>query len=101
MNFFSSVYEKVKKIPKGKVASYGQVAASLGKPKMSRQVGWALHVNPHFGEVPCHRIVTKDGRVAKSFAFGGNDVQKNMLENEGVKFDDNARVKKEFFVDSI
>ena len=101
MNFFASVYETVKKIPKGKVASYGQVATVLGNPRMSRQVGWALHANPFFGEVPCHRIVSKDGKVAKNFAFGGECVQIRMLEEEGIKFDKNFCVLREFFVDSL
>jgi methylated-DNA-protein-cysteine methyltransferase-like protein len=101
MNFFASVYETVKKIPKGKVASYGQVATVLGNPRMSRQVGWALHANPFFGEVPCHRIVSKDGKVAKNFAFGGEDVQIKMLEDEGIMFDKNFCVLREFFVDSL
>lgn len=101
MSFFVSVYETVKKIPKGKVASYGQVATFLGNPKMARQVGWALHVNPHFGEVPCHRIVSKKGKVAKGFAFGGSDVQMKMLESEGIKFDKENCVPKEYFVESF
>lgn len=98
MNFFNSVYEVVKTIPKGKVASYGQVASLCGNPKMSRQVGWALHVNPSQSTIPCHRVVTKAGATSKAFAFGGEDVQRAMLEDEGVGFDESGLVKREFFI---
>ncbi len=86
MTFFESVYEYVKQVPKGKVVSYGQVALGVGSPRASRQVGWALHVNPYPGVVPCHRVVFKDGSLAKGFAFGGEGVQRAMLLSEGVGF---------------
>ena len=93
-NFFEKVYEFVKRIPKGKVTTYGDVARAIGKPRASRQVGWALHCNPYFGEVPCHRVVFRDGSLAQNFAFGGSDVQKNMLLSEGVGFiDDKVDMK--------
>lgn len=56
MSFFNDVYETVKRIPKGKVATYGQIASLLGRPHSARVVGWALHANPYPGEVPCHRV---------------------------------------------
>ena len=84
MGFFDEVYKIVKMIPSGKVANYGQIARLAGNSKMSRQVGWALHVNPEPGIIPCHRVVMKDGSLTKSFAFGGVDVQKQLLESEGV-----------------
>lgn len=84
--FFEKVYETVKRIPTGKVATYGQIARLCGNPRMSRQVGWALHVNPEPYVVPCHRVVNKSGRLARSFAFGGEDVQKQLLVDEGVTF---------------
>lgn len=84
-NFFNLVYEMVKTIPKGKVTSYGTIARMCGNPKMARQVGWALHVNPYYSVVPCHRVVTKQGRLAPSFAFGGSEVQRQMLLDEGVE----------------
>jgi len=86
MNFFETVYKIVKTIPKGKVASYGQIAKLAGNSKMSRQVGWALHSNPYQGTVPCHRVVFKDGSLTEGFAFGGKDVQKAELVSEGVPF---------------
>ncbi len=88
MTFFEKVYEAVKNIPKGKVATYGDIARSVGSPKASRQVGWALHCNPYFGVVPCHRVVFKDGSLTRGFAFGGVEVQAAMLKNEGVEVSD-------------
>jgi len=84
MGFFDEVYKIVKMIPSGKVANYGQIARLAGNTKMARQVGWALHVNPEPGVIPCHRVVMKDGSLTKSFAFGGIDVQKQLLNSEGV-----------------
>ena len=89
MGFFEEVYKIVKMIPKGKVANYGQIARLAGNRNMARQVGWALHVNPYPGQIPCHRVVTKNGNLTKSFAFGGIEVQKQMLVDEGVFVDDN------------
>ncbi len=92
MNFFETVYKIVKTIPKGKVASYGQIAKLAGNSKMSRQVGWALHVNPSQGEIPCHRVVMKDGSLTKGFAFGGIEIQRAMLESEGVIVNNDFKV---------
>ena len=91
-SFFEEVYEAVRKIPEGKVLNYGRVAAMCGRPGASRIVGCALHVNPYFGEVPCHRVVFADGSLASAFAFGGEGVQRGMLEREGVEFLPDGRV---------
>lgn len=91
-DFFNAVYEAVKKIPKGRVSTYGDIARAIGAPRASRQVGWALHCNPFPGVVPCHRVVFKDGSLASGFAFGGPDVQRAMLESEGVGFSDEYKV---------
>lgn len=85
MNAFELIYEQVKKIPRGSVATYGQIARLSGNPHWARVVGYALHANPAFGEIPCHRVVNKNGELTKSFAFGGIDVQTALLESEGVK----------------
>lgn len=95
MNTFQKIYEVVKKIPVGKVASYGQVALAAGNPRWSRVVGYALHVNPEPGVIPCHRVVRKDGRLADSFAFGGANVQRDLLLSEGVDFLDEETVDME------
>ena len=92
MNTFEKIYEVVKSIPKGKVATYGQVALLAGNPRWARVVGYALHVNPEPGAIPCHRVVNREGRVAPGFAFGGEDVQRQLLESEGVIFDADGRI---------
>ena len=92
MNTFEKIYEVVKKIPRGKVASYGTVAAMAGNPRWSRVVGYALHINPEPMIIPCHRVVTKNGEVSKAFAFGGDNMQRLLLSEEGVEFLPNGRV---------
>lgn len=89
---FEKIYETVKKIPKGSVMSYGQVALLAGNPRWSRVVGYALHSNPSPGEIPCHRVVMKDGSVSSAFAFGGPDAQRQLLESEGVTFTSDGKV---------
>ncbi len=86
MTTFERIYEIVKQIPRGKVATYGQVALLAGNPRWARVVGYALHQNPAPGVIPCHRVVNREGRVAPSFAFGGSDVQRELLESEGITF---------------
>lgn len=79
------IYEAVKRIPKGKVATYSQVAKMAGNEKMSRAVGNALHKNPKPGIIPCHRVVNSKGRLAGAFAFGGEKAQEDLLKSEGVE----------------
>ncbi len=98
MTFFEKVYEVVKQVPKGKVITYGKIAEILGNKRMSRQVGWALHVNPSPDTVACYRVVNRFGEVSKAFAFGGENVQRQLLLNEGIIFDKKGRVKPCFFV---
>ena len=90
--FFERVYEVVEQVPEGMVATYGQVARLVGEPRKARYVGYALHVNPRPGEIPCHRIVFADGRLASGFAFGGPEAQRELLEREGVGFLADGRV---------
>lgn len=92
MSAFEKVYEIVKKIPEGRVATYGQIARLLGNPRCSRVVGYALHVNPSPDTIPCFRVVNRDGRTSPAFAFGGQDVQKELLLSEGVEFLPNGNV---------
>ena len=82
------IYEAVKKIPKGKVASYGQVAKMAGNPQMARAVGNALHNNPDPQHIPCYRVVNAKGELAGAFAFGGKDVQAKLLEADGIAVKD-------------
>lgn len=90
MAFFEEVYNIVKRIPKGKVATYGQIAKMLGHPRKSKIVGWALHSNPYKGIVPCHRVVNRNGELSGSFAFGGADMQQLLLKEEGIIFESNG-----------
>lgn len=79
------IYEAVKQIPKGHVATYGQIAAMAGEPKMARAVGNALHKNPDPEHIPCFRVVNAKGELAGAFAFGGEQVQARLLEEDGVE----------------
>lgn len=92
-SFFERTYELVRQIPKGRVASYGQVARMLGEPRKARFVGFAMHASPGMAKgVPCHRVVFKDGHLAPGFAFGGPEAQRALLEDEGITFLDDGRV---------
>ncbi len=82
------IYEAVKKIPKGHVATYGQIAEMAGDKKMARAVGNALHRNPDADNIPCFRVVNSKGELAGEFAFGGSGAQARLLEAEGVTVTD-------------
>lgn len=84
-DLYERIYEAVKLIPKGKVSTYGDVAAMVGNRKLARVVGNALHVNPYEGIVPCHRVVNAQGKLAKNFGFGGVLDQKRRLVEEDVE----------------
>lgn len=94
---FARIYDVVRQIPRGKVASYGQVAQLAGNRRWARVVGYALHVNPDPEGIPCYRVVTKDGRPSDAFAFGGFQEQVYLLKKDGVAFDENGRVDMERF----
>lgn len=83
------IYEAVKKIPKGKVATYAQIAEMAGDRKMARAVGNALHKNPDPKGIPCFRVVNSKGECSGSFAFGGLDEQAKRLREDGVEVVDN------------
>lgn len=78
------IYEAVKKIPRGRVATYGQVAALAGDKKMARAVGNALHHNPDPEHIPCYRVVNAKGELSGAFAFGGAGEQERLLKAEGI-----------------
>lgn len=79
------IYEAVKKIPRGQVATYGQVAELAGDRKMARAVGNALHRNPDPEHIPCYRVVKAKGELAGEFAFGGAGKQAAILEADGIE----------------
>jgi len=86
------VYEIVQSIPRGMVMTYGQVAKLCGNPRASRAVGWILHRNPDPALTPCHRVVFKDGSLCSGYAFGGKDIQRERLVEEGVVFREEYKV---------
>ena len=79
------IYEAVKRIPKGHVATYGKVAEMAGDAKMARAVGNALHKNPDPEHIPCFRVVNAKGELAGEFAFGGKGAQAKLLKADGVE----------------
>ena len=94
--FSDRVFDIVRQVPSGKVTTYGQVARLMGRPQSARYVGFVLRGNPSpsvdGGEIPCHRVLFQDGSLCKGFAFGGPDVQRGLLEKEGVTFVDDMHV---------
>ena len=92
MNTFDRIYAVVRTIPRGCVATYGQVARLAGNPRWSRVVGYALHGNPLPGVIPCHRVVMRAGALSRAFAFGGENRQHELLAEEGVAFLEDGRV---------
>lgn len=95
-DFYKEIYGLVRKIPKGKITTYGAVAKKLNISP--RVVGHALHINPDGINIPCHRVVNRQGRLAMRFAFGGENEQKRRLEKEGIKFESNrVNIKRYLF----
>jgi methylated-DNA-protein-cysteine methyltransferase-like protein len=93
MNDFNSrVYRIVEQIPRGKVATYGQIAALAGNPMAARAVGTAMRNTPAYLNVPCHRVVNQAGTLAPGSAFGGQGRQREILEAEGVSFCENGLI---------
>lgn len=95
-NTFERIYAVVKQIPKGQVATYGQIAELAGNKRWSRVVGYALHVNPDPDSIPCHRVVNRLGEPSPAFAFGGKNRQVELLSKEGVSFIDGKVDMKNF-----
>lgn len=93
------IYEAVKKIPKGRVATYGQIAELAGDKKMARAVGNAMHKNPEPDVIPCFRVVNAKGQLSGNFAFGGENAQAKLLEADGVKVIDGKVDLEEYGID--
>jgi methylated-DNA-protein-cysteine methyltransferase related protein len=100
-NFFELVFQVVEKIPKGRVTTYGAIAACLGTKLSARTVGWALKAVPHSTRrVPAHRVVNSMGMLSGRHAFGGPDVMQKLLEKEKIKVvDDKVQDFKTIFWD--
>ena len=92
MNTFERIYEIVKQIPGGKVATYGQIASLAGNPLLQELWVMLCMSIPEPDEIPCFRVVNRNGCTSKAFAFGGEDHQRMMLELDGVIFTDDGRV---------
>ena len=87
------IYAQVRKIPRGKVATYGQIASLAGLEGQARQVGYAMAAIPSSSAIPWHRVINAQGRVSmRSEGPGGSIIQQQLLEREGVVFDDGGRV---------
>jgi methylated-DNA-protein-cysteine methyltransferase related protein len=101
VNRFPSTYQKiyavVRRIPKGKVASYGQVARLAGLPGRARQVGYAMHALPKGSGVPWQRVINAQGMVSRRRMAGAELSQRILLEREGVRFGPGARIALEVF----
>ena len=95
------IYDAVKRIPYGRVATYGQVAAMVGDRKLARAVGNALHKNPDPDNIPCYRVVNAKGELAEAFAFGGADAQEKLLEAEGVEVIDGKVDLKKYQMEEV
>jgi methylated-DNA-protein-cysteine methyltransferase-like protein len=87
------IYAQVRKVPRGKVATYGQIASLAGLDGQARQVGYAMAALPSHSAVPWHRVINAQGRVSmRREGPGGSIIQRQMLEREGVMFDGGGRV---------
>jgi methylated-DNA-protein-cysteine methyltransferase-like protein len=88
-NFFERVYEVVRKIPYGRVTSYGAIAKHLGAARSARMVGWAMNASGKGGNVPAHRVVNRNGVLTGKHHFQGTSLMQQLLENEGIRIVDN------------
>ena len=91
MDFYEQIYDILRKIPPGRVVSYGQLASWAGRARAARAAGYAMFRCPH-RDLPCHRVVRFDGALAPDWAFGGPGGQRRRLEEEGVTFTEDGRV---------
>ena len=90
--FFELVWGVAATIPRGRVTTYGAIARALGQPGAARTVGWAMRAAPAGSSLPCHRVVNATGALSPGDAFGGDGIQRSLLEREGVTFDAQGRV---------
>jgi methylated-DNA-protein-cysteine methyltransferase related protein len=88
-NFFERVYDIVRKIPFGKVTSYGAIAKAIGSGRSARMVGWAMNASHAIEDVPAHRVVNRNGLLTGKMHFDGSNLMQQLLENEGIIVKDN------------
>ncbi len=97
-SFFERVYEVVRKIPEGRVTSYGAIAKALGTARSARMVGWAMNASHDREDVPAHRVVNRNGILTGKHHFEGTNLMQQLLESEGIKVENNQVVDfKEIF----
>ena len=89
LNFFERVYEVVRKIPDGRVCSYGLIARYLGSPQSARMVGWAMNASHNNPDVSAHRVVNRLGLLSGKHHFGGTNLMQQLLESEGIEVKEN------------
>ena len=90
--FYERVYAQVAIIPFGKVSTYGKIAELAGYPRASREVGLAMSQVRSGSNLPCHRVVNKNGTMAPGYAFGSKEQQRKMLKDEGIAFHENGNI---------
>ena len=86
-DFFQRVYHVVKRIPYGKVTTYGLIAKYLGSSSSARTVGWALNASHNDSSIPAHRVVNRNGLLTGKHHFKGYDLMRQLLENEGINIE--------------
>ena len=91
-DFFQRVYKVVRTIPVGRVTTYGLIAKKLGSASSARTVGWALNACHNDSSIPAHRVVNRNGLLSGKHHFKGFDLMKQLLENEGIKVNDDKVV---------
>ena len=91
-DFYKKVYKVVRKIPFGRVTTYGAIAKFIGSPSSSRVVGWALNSSHNDSSIPAHRVVNRNGLLTGKHHFFGHDLMKQLLENEGIEVNDDKVV---------
>ena len=92
VGFFEKVYQVARKIPYGRVTSYGAIANYLGMPRSARMVGWAMNASKNDDSVPAHRVVNQNGLLTGKHHFKGTNLMAQLLENENIKVRDNEIV---------
>jgi len=88
-NFFHKVYDVARQIPYGRVTSYGAIAKYLGMARSARMVGWAMNHSHGMEDIPAHRVVNRKGLLTGKHHFDGSNLMQQLLENEGIKVEDN------------
>lgn len=92
VNFFDRVYEVARRIPYGKVTSFGAIANFLGSKGSARMVGWAMNASHGRDDIPAHRVVNRIGLLSGKHHFDGSNLMQQLLESEGIKVEDNKIV---------